>query len=98
MATFGRMSEASDDFRRRAAAFTARVDAVSDDHWDDPSPCADWRARDLVQHRVDNAQRFYGLVGLELPAGPSVQDDPRRAWENARDAIQRALDDPEIAQ
>lgn len=92
------MTDVSDQFRRRAAAFTARVEAVPDDRWDDPSPCEDWRARDIVQHMVDNAQRFYGLVGLEFRPGPSVEDDPRGAWAHARDTIQRGLDDPEIAQ
>jgi len=92
------VTEISDRYRRRAAAFTDRVEAVPADRWDDPSPCEDWTARDVVQHIVDNAQRFYALAGLEYPSGPSTADDPAGAWRNARDAMQRALDDPEIAQ
>jgi len=92
------MSEISDRYRRRAAAFTDRVEAVPPDRWDNQSPCEDWNARDVVEHVVGNAQRFYALAGLEYPPGPSVADDPVGAWRNARDAVQRALDDPEIAQ
>jgi uncharacterized protein (TIGR03086 family) len=32
-----------------------------------------------------------------VPPGPSVDDDPVGAWTNARDAVQRALDDPAVA-
>ena len=92
------MTKISDRFRRRAAAFTDRVEAVPPDRWDDPSPCEDWVARDIIQHMVENGQRFYSLIGREYPPGPSVSDDPVGAWRNARDAIQAALDDPEIAQ
>jgi uncharacterized protein (TIGR03086 family) len=91
------MTEISERFHRRAASFTSRVEAVPPDRWDNPSPCEEWTARDIVQHMVDNAQRFYGLVGRELPPGPSVTEDPVGAWKGARDAIQAGLDDPDIA-
>ena len=92
------MTEISDRYRRRAAAFTERVEAVPDDRWDAQSPCEDWVARDIVQHMVDNGARFYGLVGRELPAGPSVADDPVGAWVSVRDAVQQGLDDPDVAE
>ncbi len=91
------MTEISDRFRRRAAAFTERVDAVPPDRWESQSPCDDWVARDIVRHMVTNAQRFLGFVDRELPSGPSVDDDPGGAWANARDAIQAGLDDPAVA-
>jgi uncharacterized protein (TIGR03086 family) len=40
------------------------------------------------------AERF---IGIEFPTGPSVDDDPAGAWEALNDAIQTAVDDPEIA-
>jgi uncharacterized protein (TIGR03086 family) len=91
------MTEISDRFRRRAAAFTERVDAVPPDGWDRQSPCDDWVARDIVRHMVDNAHRFLGFVDVELPSGPSIDDDPAGAWVNARDAVQAGLDDPAVA-
>jgi uncharacterized protein (TIGR03086 family) len=91
------VTEISDRYSRRAAAFSERVEAVPDDRWDDPSPCEEWVARDIVQHMVDNASRFYALVGREVPPGPSVADDPVGAWKRARDAIQEGLDDPAVA-
>jgi uncharacterized protein (TIGR03086 family) len=91
------MTEISERFRRVAASFTERVDAVPSDRWDNPAPCDEWVARDIVRHMVDNGQLFLGFVGQELPPGPSVDDDPAGAWANARDAVQAALDDPAVA-
>lgn len=65
--------------------------------WDNPTPCDEWVARDVVRHMVDNAQRFLGFVDRELPPGPSADADPVGAWANARDAIQAGLDDPAVA-
>jgi uncharacterized protein (TIGR03086 family) len=91
------MSAISERFRDLAAKFTARVDAVPDDRWDSQSPCADWTTKDVVGHMVGNCSMFLGLIDREAPPGPSVDDDPRGAWANGRDAIQGALDDPAIA-
>jgi len=91
------MSEIADRFRRAAAQFTARVEGVPEDRWGAPSPCAGWDARDVVRHLVDNCTLFLGLVGRELPEGPSVDTDPAAAWPSARDAVQADLDDPELA-
>jgi uncharacterized protein (TIGR03086 family) len=38
-----------------------------------------------------------GSVGIEVPKAPAVDDDPAAAWEAVSDAIQAALDDPEVA-
>ena len=40
---------------------------------------------------------FLGFIGRSLPDAPSVDDDPVAAWQNARDAVQAALDDPTTA-
>lgn len=91
------MSDVSDRYRNVAEGFTERVAAVTDTDWARPSPCGDWVARDIVGHVITTASSFVGRVGLELPAGPSVEDDPLGAWEVARDGIQSVLDDPATA-
>lgn len=91
------MSEIADRFRRLSGDFTARVTAVPPGAWANPSPCEGWTARDVVRHMVHNVGHFFTLVGMEPPAGPSVEDDPAGAWSAARDALQRALDDPDVA-
>jgi uncharacterized protein (TIGR03086 family) len=87
----------ADRYRHLAAGFTARVEAVPDDGWASQSPCEEWTARDVVRHVVESSGHFFGLVGRPAPEGPSVDDDPRAAWAAARDGMQAALEDPEIA-
>ena len=47
------MTEISDRYRRLSDQFAARIAAVSGDQWDNPSPCAEWTARDVVKHVVE---------------------------------------------
>ena len=63
-----------------------------------PAPCAGWVARDVVRHLVEWLPGFLlGGAGVELPAGPSVDDGPIAAWTVQRDAVQALLDDPSTA-
>jgi uncharacterized protein (TIGR03086 family) len=87
----------SDRFRSLAAGFTARVEGVPADRWESPSPCEGWTARDVVRHMTGNVDYFLGAIDRERPSAPSVDDDPVGAWAAARDAMQAALDDPEVA-
>jgi len=91
------MNEISQRYRRVAEDFAAVVAAVPADRWADPSPCEDWTARDVVRHVVETSGMFFGFVGREMPEGPSADDDPVGAFDNARAAIQADLDDPERA-
>ena len=91
------MSEIADRYRKVAAQLTDRIEAVPDDAWDNPSPCEGWKARDVVGHLVDSAAMFLGRAGVTMPDHPSAADDPKAAWITARDAVQAALDDPEVA-
>jgi uncharacterized protein (TIGR03086 family) len=91
------MTEVSERYKKNAAAFNARVEAVPADKWSNQSPCDDWTARDVVGHVVQTSGMFLGFVDLELPPAPSVDDDPVAAFHSARDAIQAALEDPATA-
>lgn len=81
-------------YRDLAAGFTARIDAVPADCWDNDSPCEGWTARDVVRHVLDSERDMVKVVGLELAPGPSVDDDPSAAWAAVRDSMQAILDDP----
>lgn len=84
--------------RATAGVFTDLVRAARSDAWDDPSPVADWRARDVVGHLVGWLPALLeGGAGVHLPAGPSVEDDPVAAWQAHCDAVQALLDDPETS-
>jgi uncharacterized protein (TIGR03086 family) len=91
------MSEISERYRKRSQEFADTVAAVPEDRWSNPSPCEEWTARDVVHHVVHTPGIFFGMIGKDYPEPPSVDDDPVAAIEHARNAMQRALDDPEIA-
>ena len=92
------MSDEAERYRKVAAQFTQRVDAVPPEAWDNPAPCEGWVARDVVRHLVEWLPAFFfGTWDIDQPAIPSVDDDPVGAWHALDGAIQAALDNPEVA-
>jgi len=55
--------------RRTVEHWAARVAAVNDDQWDDPTPCTEWSVRDLVNHVVGEE-----LWTPPLLRGKTIQD------------------------
>lgn len=90
-----------DDHRKAVEGFDARVRAVGDGQWGDPTPCAEWDVRDLVNHLV-----YEQLWVPPLLAGATVEevgdryegdqlgDDPVGAWERAAAAALDAVAAP----
>jgi uncharacterized protein (TIGR03086 family) len=69
-----------------AGEFSRLVAATSD--WSAPAPVDGWTARDVVDHLVTWFSGFLSAGGVELPAGPTVADDPGAAWQHHADAVQ----------
>lgn len=91
-------SSEADEHRVIAGAFTERVRGARPEAWDDPAPCEGWTARDVVRHLVEWFPAFLAAgAGVELPKGPSVDDDPVAAWTVHSDGVQAVLDDPATA-
>lgn len=92
------MSEIADRYRRVSGRFTWRAEEVPEGAWENAAPCKGWVARDVVRHMVDWMPSFLlSAGGPQLPAGPSVDDDPVGAWTVMSDGIQSLLDDPAAA-
>jgi uncharacterized protein (TIGR03086 family) len=91
------MNPSAERYRAVAAQFTARVDAVPADAWDNPAPCDGWVARDVVAHLCEWLPAFFfGTWDIADAATPSTADDPVEAWHRLDEALQDALDDPSI--
>lgn len=85
--------DAAERHRRIAATFTDRVRSAT--HWDAPAPVAGWTARDVVRHLVAWLPPFLAAgASVDLPSGPSVDDDPVAAWQSHSGGVQALLDDP----
>jgi uncharacterized protein (TIGR03086 family) len=92
------MTDAAAEHRDVAGVFTDRVRGVPPGGWDSPAPCDGWVARDVVRHLVEWFPGFLNAgAGVELPAGPSVDEDPVAAWQVHSDGVQALLDDPATA-
>src|SRR4051794_7775048 len=88
----------AEEHRSIAGTFTDRVRGVPAGGWDRPAPCEGWVARDVVGHLVGWFPGFLKAgAGVDLPAGPSVDDDPVAAWQVHSDGVQAVLDDPACA-
>ncbi|WP_433305794.1 TIGR03086 family metal-binding protein [Actinoplanes sp. CA-030573] len=84
----------ADRHREVAGLFTERVRGTKD--WDAPAPVPGWVARDVVRHLTEWFPSFLSAgAGIELPKGPSVDEDPVAAWQIHADGVQAVLDDPE---
>jgi uncharacterized protein (TIGR03086 family) len=92
------MSTAAEEHRVIAGVFTERVLGVAPDGWEAPAPCDGWVARDVVRHLVEWFPAFLKAgADIDLPKGPSVDEDPVAAWTAHRDGVQELLDDPKTA-
>jgi hypothetical protein len=87
----GSMSEVTERYRRAAAAFTERVQAVPDDGWERPAPCEGWVARDVVRHLVEWVPGFFDAAlqaRLDDPATVSAEvSHPRAGTHRFDDAV-----------
>ncbi|MCW2767711.1 MAG: hypothetical protein JWO11_3670, partial [Nocardioides sp.] len=93
------MTNAAEEHRAVAGAFTDRVRGVPAGAWDSAAPVPGWVARDVVRHLVEWFPGFLKAgTGEDLPSGPSVDDDPVAAWTVHSDGVQALLDDPATAE
>jgi uncharacterized protein (TIGR03086 family) len=88
------MSEVADQYRRLSDGFASRIEAVTPDAWEAPTPCPEWNVRELVGHVVEMNQIHLGLVGRTPRPGPGVDKDPLGAFLATRDQAQEDLEDP----
>jgi uncharacterized protein (TIGR03086 family) len=85
----------AEEFREIGGRFGAVCDAVPADRWGWPSPVEDWAARDVVRHLVEWFPSFLSSgAAIDLPPGPSVDEDPVGAWRHLQHEVQALLDDP----
>lgn len=92
------MSDVATAWRRVAAAFTHRVDAVAPAAWGNSAPCDGWVARDIVRHLTEWVPPFLAAgAAIETQPGPSVDDDPAAAWRHLCAVIESILEAPDVS-
>ncbi|AWT25307.1 hypothetical protein Csp1_04880 [Corynebacterium provencense] len=88
----------ADRFREVAEGFTAQATGVTGEGWDAQTPCAKWKARDLVGHLISWFTPALEDVGVPVDLQEDKYSDPAAAWRQFAAIVQDALDDPEVAQ
>lgn len=86
------MSQLVNDHRTASDGFLAVARNVTD--WSAPTPCAEWDARDIVEHVVG----FHDLVVLS-PTDRRVgqpPDDPAERWSATAAAVHGALEEDDV--
>ena len=85
-------------YARSVATFDAVIRQVGPDAWTSPTPCLGWDVRALVNHVVAEDRWVPPLLaGLTIAEvgealdGDLLGDDPRGAWNRARDEAERAV-------
>ena len=87
------------NFTRAIYTFDAVVHRVSDEDWDNQSPCDEWSARDVLKHQcgVLGAMTATLVGGETVPPEPiESAEQPGMVWRQTRDALLEALDTPGI--
>ncbi|WP_168706430.1 maleylpyruvate isomerase family mycothiol-dependent enzyme [Gordonia paraffinivorans] len=84
-----------DRYNRYADGFSAVIESLPADAWDNASPCAGWTARDVVGHVIETQRQFLDGHGIDLGTAPPL-DDPAGAWRTHRDAVAARLTDPGV--
>ncbi|AQW49394.1 TIGR03086 family metal-binding protein [Streptomyces violaceusniger] len=82
--------------------FTERVHAIRPNQWDDPTPCAEWTVRDLVNHLAVEQMWVPALVreGASVAdqsnalEGDLLGDDPVATWDVVVAAARDAFREP----
>ena len=82
--------DTADAHRTHAATFTRLVEGTTD--WTAPTPVADWRARDVVEHLTSWLPGMLTSLGVQID--PIESTDPVQAWAQLATSVQAILDDP----
>ena len=88
------MSEVIERYRGLAEQFGERVEATPDEKWDAPSPCPEWKARDVVAHVVGGQRNLTaGIEGTQAEDVPA-DADPKQLWRDSMPKLMQALETP----
>jgi len=87
----------SEQFETAHRPLAAVLDAVPADHWTRRSPCADWTARDVVNHLITTQREFLASRGIDLGDTPDVAADPAAAWRHHAKRVREVIADDAVA-
>jgi uncharacterized protein (TIGR03086 family) len=96
------MGEGKDKYLRGLDGAQTVIDMVKDDQWEAQSPCADWKAVDVVGHLISGTAMVSSLAktgetGSFLAPRDYVSGDPKASFVSARKAMEANLTSDNLA-
>jgi uncharacterized protein (TIGR03086 family) len=81
-----------DRYEEAATGFTARLDAVTDGQWTNPTPCTDWSVRELVDHVIAIQRQIPEGLGVTVDDGADVH----ATWKAVHESALTVLREPGV--
>ena len=79
-------------------SFDARVQATAPETWTNQSPCAEWKARDVVVHVANNLMRTTAALRNEESSTVGDDEEIVGAWNQARDQFLETVSTADLSQ
>ncbi len=95
------MSQNLRNFTAAVYGFDAVVQRMPAEAWDAESACEGWSGRDLLEHQCAVLNGVTAVASTGQMAGPKAPDDvsdPVGTWNQCRDELLAALDQPGVLQ
>lgn len=89
------VSSVAETYDELAEGMAAVIASLRAEHWDRPSPCEGWTARDVLAHLIDTQRDYFANHDLPLGERPDLAD-PVAAWAAHTAAVRGVLADPEV--
>jgi len=93
------MSQVLRNYTKAAYGFDAVVQRVDPGRWDADTPCDGWCASDVVAHVVgvlDAIAEMASTGEVAMPQTPDKDDNVVALWNEGRDNVLAALDQPDV--
>lgn len=88
------MASIAEKYWRRSQQFANIVSQVSEQQWENPSPCVEWNAGEVFAHVIDMHSIMLRPLGRESEIAFSSDVDPLEQYRRASDLISAVLADP----
>jgi uncharacterized protein (TIGR03086 family) len=87
------------DYRRSLDVMNGAIHSADPNRWGDPSPCADWTARQVAGHAITFIRRVVALAGngpapdfhADVDFAAVAGDNPVATWDATRELVENEL-------
>ena len=90
------MADNRDLHERAVQGFIKLTEPITEGQWDDPTPCSEWKVRDLVGHVSGGNHLFAAIARGEKPTGDAPPGDPKQALADSAKVAKESFAPDEV--